>query len=195
MASNKPDEAVEITPVVSTGSLDDNYELYKSMRGVEVDPLEAKKVIRKVDTRILSLLMVTYFLQYLDKNSINLASVYGLKKDTHLGGQDYSWLGMSKIPSQKTALLTSDHSYNVLSRIPRFPIPIRIPPPTSSNRPSPLDHSDLLGLCSPQQPCLHLIRWNGNKSVHLGSIGKCYQPRIRSPDVHVVHNWRPTSTT
>lgn len=98
MSSNEINDAVDIEPVLSTDSLDDNYELYKSMKGVEVGPLEAKQVMRKVDIRILSLLMVTYFLQYLDKNSINLASVYGLKKDTHLGGQDYSWLGMRNIP-------------------------------------------------------------------------------------------------
>ncbi|KAE9368156.1 MFS general substrate transporter [Stipitochalara longipes BDJ] len=85
-------ETAEIASIPSTGSLDDNYELYKSMQGVEIDLLEAKKVLRKVDFRILSLLMITYFLQYLDKNSINLASIYGLKKDTHLGGQEYSWL-------------------------------------------------------------------------------------------------------
>ena len=79
---------VEITPVQShdSGALDDNYELYKSMRDVELDPAEAKKVKRKVDLRILSLLMITYFLQYLDKNSVNLASVYGLRTDTHLVG-------------------------------------------------------------------------------------------------------------
>ena len=97
MASNKFDDneqVIEITPVASTGSLDDNYELYKSMKGVDVDHLEDKKVLRKIDIRILSILAVTYILQYLDKNSINLASVYGLKKDTHLVGQDYSWLGM-----------------------------------------------------------------------------------------------------
>jgi hypothetical protein len=33
-------------------------------------------------------------LQYLDKNSINFSSVYGLQKGTHLKGQDYSWLGI-----------------------------------------------------------------------------------------------------
>ncbi|KAH8595990.1 major facilitator superfamily domain-containing protein [Bisporella sp. PMI_857] len=86
---------VEIAPApiyISDGSLDDNYELYKSTRDAELDPAEAAKVLRKVDLRILSLLMVTYVLQYLDKNSINLASVYGIKKDAHLVGQDYSWL-------------------------------------------------------------------------------------------------------
>lgn len=86
-------QAIEVTPV-STGSLDDNYELYKTMQGVEIDPQEARKIRTKIDIRILSILMVTYTLQYLDKNSINLASVYGLKKDLHLVGQDYSWLGM-----------------------------------------------------------------------------------------------------
>lgn len=78
----------------STGALDDNYEVYKNARGTEIDPLEAKEVLRKIDRRILSILMVTYILQYLDKNCVNIASVYGLKKDTHLEGQDYSWLSM-----------------------------------------------------------------------------------------------------
>ncbi|PQE15637.1 MFS transporter protein [Rutstroemia sp. NJR-2017a BBW] len=39
------------------------------------------------------ILFVTYMLQYLDKNSLNFSSVYGLQKGTHLEGQDYSWLG------------------------------------------------------------------------------------------------------
>jgi sugar phosphate permease len=100
MASSNIDEkaqasqTIEISsaPTPDPGSLDDNYELYKSMRDADLDPIEAKRVLRKVDLRILSILMVTYFLQYLDKNCINLASVYGLKKDLHLVGQDYSWL-------------------------------------------------------------------------------------------------------
>jgi hypothetical protein len=165
MASNKLDETIEITPVISTDSLDDNYELYKSMKGVEVDPLEAKKVLRKVDTRILSLLMVTYFLQYLDKNSINLASVYGLKKDTHLGGQDYSWLGPFCSISPRAYFLISDYSYNVLHRLSGFPVPFRLPSPTPSNRPSALGYSDLLGSRSFEQSCLYIVRWDGDKSI------------------------------
>jgi hypothetical protein len=34
-----------------------------------------------------------YLLQYLDKNGINYASVYGLQAGTNLHGQQYSWLG------------------------------------------------------------------------------------------------------
>jgi len=37
-------------------------------------------------------------MQYLDKNSINFASVYGLKQGTGLEGQDYSWLSKTTYP-------------------------------------------------------------------------------------------------
>jgi len=76
---------------------DDSYALYKNGVGIETDPEEAKRVLRKIDYRIIPVLFVTYFLQYLDKNSINFASVYGLKTGTHLKGQDYSWLGMAAL--------------------------------------------------------------------------------------------------
>jgi hypothetical protein len=94
-ASASVEEITAAPSSLSHASLDDHYELYKSMKDTELDPLEAKQVLRKIDLRILSLLMVTYVLQYLDKNCINVASVYGLKKDLHLEGQDYSWASKS----------------------------------------------------------------------------------------------------
>jgi sugar phosphate permease len=86
----------EISPVSST-HVDDNYELYKSARDVEIDPAEAARVLRKVDLRIMPILFITYMLQYLDKNTINFASVYGLQAGTGLKGNDYSWLGKSTL--------------------------------------------------------------------------------------------------
>ncbi|KAF7845962.1 hypothetical protein BT93_L5800 [Corymbia citriodora subsp. variegata] len=77
----------------SSNELDDSYHLYKQQELSELDAREAKRVLRKVDARIIPILFVTYLLQYLDKNSLNFASVYGLKTGTHLVGQDYSWLG------------------------------------------------------------------------------------------------------
>ena len=105
MASKSTDKKLNISdtveisaaPTTGIGSFDDNYELYKSVRGSEIDSAEARRVLRKIDLRILSLLMVTYILQYLDKNCVNLASVYGLQKDTHLVGQEYSWLSTLSI--------------------------------------------------------------------------------------------------
>lgn len=71
----------------SSSYLDDNYEIYRQHAGEELDPEEAKKVLRKIDRRILPVLIVIYLLQYLDKNGINYASVYGLEEGTHLEGQ------------------------------------------------------------------------------------------------------------
>ncbi|KAI9655613.1 MAG: hypothetical protein M1821_005407 [Bathelium mastoideum] len=77
---------------ISSADVDDSYELYKRHADDEVDDAEAKRVLRKIDLRIVPILFVTYLLQYLDKNGINYAEVYGLNQGTRLHGQDYSWL-------------------------------------------------------------------------------------------------------
>ncbi|KAK3051090.1 hypothetical protein LTR09_007840 [Extremus antarcticus] len=76
----------------SDSDLDDNYRLYQQQAGQQLDPVEAKRVLRKIDRRVLPVLIVIYLLQYLDKNGINYASAYGLEEGTHLEGQDYAWL-------------------------------------------------------------------------------------------------------
>lgn len=80
------------SPTLSA-ELDDNYALYKQGADAEADVAEAKRVLRKIDKRIIPILFFIYLLQYLDKNGINYASVYGLEEGTNLHGQDYSWLG------------------------------------------------------------------------------------------------------
>ncbi|KAK2773125.1 hypothetical protein FQN52_006101 [Onygenales sp. PD_12] len=77
---------------ISSQALDDSYDVYKKTYDLQVTPEEAKKVLRKVDMRLLPILTLTYMLQYLDKGSINFASVFGLEEGTNLKGQDYSWL-------------------------------------------------------------------------------------------------------
>ena len=89
LAANRVDS---ISPISST-HLDDSYEAYKNGKDIQADPAEIKRVLRKIDLRIIPILFFTYMLQYLDKNSINFSSVYGLKKGTNLEGQDYAWLG------------------------------------------------------------------------------------------------------
>jgi hypothetical protein len=84
---------IDASPSSSASSdLDDNYDLYKQQIGIETDPSEAKRVLRKIDLRVVPVLFVIYLLQYLDKNGINYASAYNLQKDLHLKGQDFSWL-------------------------------------------------------------------------------------------------------
>ena len=95
IAGNGRGADVESITAASSRDLDETYEIYKQQQQqdvVDLDPAEAHRVLRKIDWHILPLLMGSYMLQYLDKSSINFASVYGLQKGTNLHGQDYSWL-------------------------------------------------------------------------------------------------------
>lgn len=77
----------------SSSQYDDTYEAYKNNRGIDIDPAEAKKTLRKIDSRIVPILFFTYLLQYLDKNGINYASAFGFIEGTNLGKNGYQWLG------------------------------------------------------------------------------------------------------
>ncbi|KAF1963389.1 MFS general substrate transporter [Byssothecium circinans] len=77
----------------TSSALDETYEAFKNNQDAETDPVEAKKVLRKIDKRIVPILFFIYMLQYLDKNGINYASAWGLEKGTNLVGDDYAWLG------------------------------------------------------------------------------------------------------
>ncbi|KAF2503227.1 MFS general substrate transporter [Lophium mytilinum] len=52
---------------------------------------EEKRILRKIDLHLMPLMFMTYALQYLDKITLGYAAVYGLREDTHLVGQQYSW--------------------------------------------------------------------------------------------------------
>ncbi|PYH99267.1 MFS general substrate transporter [Aspergillus ellipticus CBS 707.79] len=51
------------------------------------------RVLRRIDLRLLPILLGIYFLQQLDKSTLSYASVFGLVEKSHLHGQEYSWLG------------------------------------------------------------------------------------------------------
>ncbi|KAL4922604.1 major facilitator superfamily domain-containing protein [Aspergillus aurantiobrunneus] len=54
-----------------------------------------KRVLRRIDLRLLPILLGIYFLQQLDKSTLSYGSVFGLIEDANLKGQEYSWLGSS----------------------------------------------------------------------------------------------------
>lgn len=54
---------------------------------------EERAVLRRIDTRVLPLLLGAYFFQQLDKSSLSYVSIFGLQKDARLVGKQYSWLG------------------------------------------------------------------------------------------------------
>jgi sugar phosphate permease len=53
----------------------------------------AKRVIRKIDFRVLVIMFVTYNLNFMDKTILSSAAVFGLTDDNHLKGTQYSWVG------------------------------------------------------------------------------------------------------
>jgi hypothetical protein len=60
---------------------------------VTITPADNARVLRRIDLRILPLLLFTYCLQSLDKTTLSYASVFGLIEDTNLKGDQFSWLG------------------------------------------------------------------------------------------------------
>ncbi|KAE8349500.1 MFS general substrate transporter [Aspergillus coremiiformis] len=54
--------------------------------------VQARRALRKVDQRLIPLLFITYMFNFMDKTILSSASVFGLIDDTHLIGQQYSWV-------------------------------------------------------------------------------------------------------
>ncbi|KAJ5716329.1 Major facilitator superfamily domain general substrate transporter [Penicillium malachiteum] len=54
---------------------------------------EARRVLWKIDLIIIPMIMVTVVLAAIDKVIISNAAIYGMKTDTHLTGNEYSWVG------------------------------------------------------------------------------------------------------
>lgn len=48
----------------------------------EDDHAMAKRVLRKIDWRLLSLMFITYNFNFMDKTILSSASVFGLREDT-----------------------------------------------------------------------------------------------------------------
>ncbi|KAI1207536.1 putative allantoate permease [Annulohypoxylon truncatum] len=57
-----------------------------------IDENEARRILRRIDWRIMPLLFLIYALNFMDKTILSSASVFGLRQDTHLEGSNYSWV-------------------------------------------------------------------------------------------------------
>ncbi|KAF7321795.1 Allantoate permease [Mycena kentingensis (nom. inval.)] len=58
----------------------------------EITAEESAGVLRKIDRWVLSVMLLVYFLQQLDKSSLSYTSVFGIVQETNLVGTQYSWL-------------------------------------------------------------------------------------------------------
>ncbi|EFQ34484.1 major facilitator superfamily transporter [Colletotrichum graminicola] len=56
------------------------------------DPELNQRLKRRIDTHIMPLICIVYFLQYIDKTSISYASVTGIQQSTGLHGNQFNWV-------------------------------------------------------------------------------------------------------
>lgn len=61
---------------------------------VSFTPGEEKSVLKRIDGRVLPILLGAYFFQQLDKSSLSYVSIFGITEDANLHGKQYSWLGL-----------------------------------------------------------------------------------------------------
>ncbi|ODV83729.1 hypothetical protein CANARDRAFT_9292 [[Candida] arabinofermentans NRRL YB-2248] len=85
---------------------------------VDYTPEEEKAVVRKIDLYVLPFMCFVFFSQYLDKQSLSYAAIFGLKTDLKLVGDQYSWLTSGFYLAQ----LASQFVYMYL--LSKFPIKV-----------------------------------------------------------------------
>ncbi|KZL72884.1 allantoate permease (major facilitator superfamily transporter) [Colletotrichum tofieldiae] len=54
---------------------------------------EERAVLKRINLRVLPLILGAYFFQQLDKSSLSYVSIFGFQEDANLHGRQYSWLG------------------------------------------------------------------------------------------------------
>ncbi|TQB68316.1 hypothetical protein MPDQ_003601 [Monascus purpureus] len=77
---------------INISRVDKEVQQYALQGQVEIDEATNRRLRRMIDRRVLVVMIFTYFIQALDKGTLSFTSIMGLQEDTHLHGQQYSWL-------------------------------------------------------------------------------------------------------
>lgn len=91
-----PQLAEKEQPVLTEERLFDDSKRFVNEREElygEFSEEEAQRIVKKNDWILLPVLFITCTMGATDKVALGTAAIYGLKTDTHLHGQQYSWLG------------------------------------------------------------------------------------------------------
>jgi MFS transporter, ACS family, allantoate permease len=86
---NTIDEKGDTTTDVQVVAIDHDGDIIKES---DYTPEEYKKLLRKIDRYLLPLMWFCYGVQQTDKTATGTQAIFGLRTDTHLHGQQYSWL-------------------------------------------------------------------------------------------------------
>ncbi|KAI5950939.1 hypothetical protein KGF54_004013 [Candida jiufengensis] len=81
----------ELGPSFIEGEEEYYTDLPESLQGLTTEELKSldKKTVRKIDIRLMTMLIVIYILNYIDRNNIASARLGGLEKDLGLKGNQY----------------------------------------------------------------------------------------------------------
>ncbi|KAI1338369.1 major facilitator superfamily transporter [Xylariaceae sp. FL0016] len=80
----------------STAQVDKNDEKVREGETIELGAQhytaeEERQLLKKIDTFVLPMMCLIFFLQYLDKQSLAYTAVFGLIDDLKMTGKEYSW--------------------------------------------------------------------------------------------------------
>lgn len=72
------------------GRIDEEVAEYAGATRIDIDPETNKRLKTMIDKRILTIMIVTYFMQALDKGAILFVSIMNFNEDNNLHGQQVS---------------------------------------------------------------------------------------------------------
>ncbi|KAH8150480.1 uncharacterized protein LAJ45_05693 [Morchella importuna] len=109
------DEKIAVEHYDNNGRIDHEVAKYASDKAIHIDEATEKRLKKLIDKRVLTIMIVTYFLQALDKGTMSFASIMGIREDAGLQGQKYSWLTTCIY----LAVLTVEYPTNwIIQRVP-----------------------------------------------------------------------------
>ena len=80
------------------GKIDKELAKYTADTRIDISPEESTRLRKLIDKRVLLVMILTYFIQAVDKGTISFAAIMGLPEETGLADekgkptQDWSWL-------------------------------------------------------------------------------------------------------
>lgn len=71
---------------------DEALAAFEGHQSIVVDDATNKRLLRRINRRILPIMCVVYGMNFLDKTTLSYASIMGLREDISLSGDNYQWL-------------------------------------------------------------------------------------------------------
>ncbi|KAL1746307.1 major facilitator superfamily domain-containing protein [Schizophyllum fasciatum] len=59
-----------------------------------LEPKEAARIRKKIDWHILPLMMILYWVQFMDKTTLGNSAILGIREDAHLSTSQYNWYAL-----------------------------------------------------------------------------------------------------